>query len=837
VENNIYPINDQIEDPTLIESPTTYIEVILKEIEIDLNLPGLEELTLRSRHAFEAVRENFELLKIRFNDLIKIRDIVTNAKQMGTKSEGQQQFDNSDIIAYSEDSGNFGDDLPITFDERVLLDNRIESFKTDIIAYSKDSDKRDSFDNYRELDKFDEYLLLPFSQPESLGDFIETMYRLLPMSEDKPTATVTDIDVLFNDYQQILSQQELAVNLNRLYLSKIEGLRNDQDLISHSQELQQRLQGRIEGMKDRLAAQQIKLVILQNYPQNVLGKYEIKAWDELSLQLDNFSNFHKLENGNVTEQVNKNDTELAGIPAEAVTLCRQYLDLVRLISSPNTLPVNYRIIKKITDIVSKLRRAHKNNIEFPESKDILWHGSPKNNCYKILSSGLLGSRNSQVVNLGSASFTTGVVKHPFQEYDQICFSQNSPHNWNFDFGWAFLFSKPYLLSNSQFMCSDGLHLFNRDFRTDTPGSPGYQIDLVKQPFVIAIRTKRDDIIIEDRDNVCQILKSVMLNSEAWQNVIRDEEDFENWIKNHVIFYEDNNFRGVSARAFEMLTDQGLPKIKAGCFRPSGEWGENAIQGRVPLNAYSPDPTPHNIIEKPESINYELLNPLLISDELLPIEVIKLLRVNPLLDACFSANSGRKDRYTIEERTIKVLEQFEKYFGVNFHQDARVFFRTLLLLHDIGKPISVREYGDFTSQNEHAKRILEYIMPELGYNEEQIQLAVSLISQEYLHDYMRIDSNVDINKIIDKITQEAKILRINPQFYFEMIKVVYMSYYSSYTKFAENRPSLDYLFEENNDHQSIGFSTKPTFIHPFNNMSPNDYFNKLEEAVRNIPYTF
>lgn len=115
----------------------------------------------------------------------------------------------------------------------------------------------------------------------------------------------------------------------------------------------------------------------------------------------------------------------------------------------------------------------------------------------------------------------------------------------------------------------------------------------------------------------------------------------------------------------------------------------------------------------------------------PAELIRRLKSNPLLSELVSMPVLRGQPLTLEQHTLTVMRQFEKYQesfvlppGV-----SRGFIRLLLSLHDMGKPMTL-EAENITDQNDYNLPLIRQVMTSLGFGERLINLAETLVASRF-----------------------------------------------------------------------------------------------------------
>lgn len=207
----------------------------------------------------------------------------------------------------------------------------------------------------------------------------------------------------------------------------------------------------------------------------------------------------------------------------------------------------------------------------------------------------------------------------------------------------------------------------------------------------------------------------------------------------------------------------------------------------------------------------------------PQEIINILKLNPFFKNLFERSSGVYEGYTIEEHTLMVLKQFEKYFSADFQSTilSRDSFRLLLTLHDIGKSLSILQTGTKGSQHKYTREILEYGLKPLSLSNYQKEVIISIIDQDILGEYFQ--DKISLEEAVEKIDSLSRNLSAPRIEILKILRMFYICDAGSYTEDAGGKRSLDALFnfayDEKDGKPKADFSSM-TF----------DKFRKLEEEI-------
>lgn len=110
----------------------------------------------------------------------------------------------------------------------------------------------------------------------------------------------------------------------------------------------------------------------------------------------------------------------------------------------------------------------------------------------------------------------------------------------------------------------------------------------------------------------------------------------------------------------------------------------------------------------------------------PERLVEALKTDPKLAHLFESDAGLLEGYTIEEHTLFVLHQFERYFSREALPDMKVeTFRLLLALHDIGKPLADPAHN----QRERTLEILDSLASSLPISSREVAALKLIIGHD------------------------------------------------------------------------------------------------------------
>jgi hypothetical protein len=187
-----------------------------------------------------------------------------------------------------------------------------------------------------------------------------------------------------------------------------------------------------------------------------------------------------------------------------------------------------------------------------------------------------------------------------------------------------------------------------------------------------------------------------------------------------------------------------------------------------------------ILKSNEKVNYSNVSPDLINDY-----------------SQYHESVGVEEGYTLLEHTNMVLGQFDKYFWERFDFGVvtKNYFRDLLMIHDIWKPIAHKIWNK-DDQHIYSKPLIEKILIDKWYTKNLVNFGVDLMTMDPIGWYLQWKYTLDesINIIKETYSKSWNLLSIDK--YFDLLKIYYLSDTSSYTTDANWISSLDHLFDFN-----------------------------------------
>lgn len=133
--------------------------------------------------------------------------------------------------------------------------------------------------------------------------------------------------------------------------------------------------------------------------------------------------------------------------------------------------------------------------------------------------------------------------------------------------------------------------------------------------------------------------------------------------------------------------------------------------------------------------------------------------------------------TLSEHSLRVLRRFEQYFAnkpLPYGVDTG-FFRLILALHDIGKPV-----GGSRGQHRYTRPLVRAFLQHFCYSDENINLALALLSKDPIGSHLRGDSShKNSDTVVAEIKEMAQESGLPLQDFFELLMIYYLVDASSY----------------------------------------------------------
>ena len=166
--------------------------------------------------------------------------------------------------------------------------------------------------------------------------------------------------------------------------------------------------------------------------------------------------------------------------------------------------------------------------------------------------------------------------------------------------------------------------------------------------------------------------------------------------------------------------------------------------------------------------------------------------------------GVWEGYTLEQHTLMVMRQFEKYFGDKDLSSGidKNMFRLILALHDVGKPEAISKGGKYL-QHEYTQKYIQSLFGHLDIDKKHTDLALVLVSDDPIGKYLT--SRMDATQTKEVIEEMSSKARIPIDEFFELLCTYYKLDAGSYTENAGGFRSLDNLFDFDEENNNLNFA--------------------------------
>ncbi len=193
-----------------------------------------------------------------------------------------------------------------------------------------------------------------------------------------------------------------------------------------------------------------------------------------------------------------------------------------------------------------------------------------------------------------------------------------------------------------------------------------------------------------------------------------------------------------------------------------------------------------------------------AERFFPGPLVEAFKEDPELKRRYEADAGVHEKYTVERHTLMAMVQYERYLSgqpLPAGMD-RGLFRTMLALHDIGKPDAVRE-GNIGLQHERTIALVGPALRKLGYGDKDLRLVDSLLGSDPIGRFLK--TGRDPERWARQIVDAAKKADVDPGAYFALLLTFFKADASAYTRDAGGQPSLDGLFIFDREAKEMAFS--------------------------------
>ncbi|KJJ83690.1 conserved hypothetical protein, membrane [Candidatus Omnitrophus magneticus] len=209
---------------------------------------------------------------------------------------------------------------------------------------------------------------------------------------------------------------------------------------------------------------------------------------------------------------------------------------------------------------------------------------------------------------------------------------------------------------------------------------------------------------------------------------------------------------------------------------------------------------------------------------IPKSLLNFIKIELGYKEMYSKGVGVWEGFTLEEHTLSVMRNFEKF---NFKEklpnvknlNLLPLLRLSLALHDIVKP-KANEDGDKNRQHEYSIEIINNEMKQLGFKNDEINFVTALIMDDPIGNFLQ--NFISIDTAYAKIKKMAQYSELSLTDFFEILTIYY-------TVDAYAYPSLRVLFKKINNTLE---PDKPEF-----NALKNKIYKHIFSITRNITKGF
>lgn len=163
----------------------------------------------------------------------------------------------------------------------------------------------------------------------------------------------------------------------------------------------------------------------------------------------------------------------------------------------------------------------------------------------------------------------------------------------------------------------------------------------------------------------------------------------------------------------------------------------------------------------------------------------------LLADLLSASAGVTEGYSVNQHNHRVGEVYgdqinfwrEKLERASGITGSRLddFFATLIVLHDIGKPLAQKK-GNLALQHAETIPIMIEVLKREGWNDREIKISEALVGQDAFGKFIK--GNADLYKTTENLLKAATLANIPANDYFFLQKFFYICDASSYPKLRD-----------------------------------------------------
>jgi hypothetical protein len=188
----------------------------------------------------------------------------------------------------------------------------------------------------------------------------------------------------------------------------------------------------------------------------------------------------------------------------------------------------------------------------------------------------------------------------------------------------------------------------------------------------------------------------------------------------------------------------------------------------------------------------------------PTDLINLLRKQ--FPWVYESDAWVSEKMTLEEHTLLVMRQFERYFS---HKPLpwgiyKNLFRLMLALHDIWKAEAIKNWWK-DNQHFYTKKFVEDFFRDLWIDGRNTNIVLSLLQEDIIWKYLQWNNDLETTKVL--IKHWAKKSWLDEKVFFRLLCIYFKVDAWSYTKDATWKDSyLDKIFIFDQKQKNIGFSS-------------------------------
>ncbi len=214
----------------------------------------------------------------------------------------------------------------------------------------------------------------------------------------------------------------------------------------------------------------------------------------------------------------------------------------------------------------------------------------------------------------------------------------------------------------------------------------------------------------------------------------------------------------------------------------------------------------------------------------PQKLMDVLKENPFLKEQFQGDVGVWGGLALEQHTLMVLRQFEKYFKdqVLPGNIDRSFFRLLLGIHDIGKPLALLA-GDKWLQHKNTKLIIYNIRRILPLTDQEIDRMIAVLDGDPIGSYYRDRYNLE--QSMEELQRMANAAQMRLDIFFDLLTIYFQVDAGAYTQDAGGKAVLDHLFEIDSTRGMYFFNKQEGRIQF--SQTALEKFRKLENGIKQL----